>query len=790
MGVRHGIRFIGGASYGKVDLDVDLPLDVWEHALMAHTNVEAVRRKLKPKGSSCKSKGNHWSPWELEVSLSGFRRPFTTAVTKFNCPTGFGVHVYRRGLPNVPGFFSAVRATMTAALQQALDAQRHSASSASGPPCLVPPTARQPLSSPAPRDAPQPLSSTPPQTPPPQPRSLQLPSPAPGGVPLDMQAAAGKPNVIMEPASADPIRHGTLEVEVTGPTGPAADMPEVMAELMEPASGGRSLALKLYPAWPVTAGGPVARPEPDEQDDVYGEPADAGPDGVLPVAEPELARPDEAELEGDLLVQTDLGCGLETPAGCLASDARLGAPAFQAADADGDPNFEVFRPATGGPSAHQANPVGHVMSVNLNIPEWATGATGLPAWVLPSLPPDGAAQPLPDRDAKRKHHRCVPDRDGGELDVKTVQDAGAGSELDPTTDLKSFLHHAGSRGLTLMKRLAEETQRKGEGGLKLWEALPPDTRRPASGGPEDAVHYVCHELFNLSRGEVVELESHWWWYQGDVPAKKSHPWLFDPQFALVGKCEPPPDLPAWEFGADAPALGLRGFDARQPLAERSRPDFGRQISRVLAPDPASQHAHWLRHATVTTWPDLVEAMKDKATAAALWSFFMSRRVIAAKKFRTPAKLAREAATARRQAARELLPEVCRQHGIQEPKTRAARAALARAIGQWIAALTLAAVQPTWLPSERPASGGRSLTWQICRLGLLRVAMTALPAEVNEAIREAWPATGDQSHNSVCGQVLYNCPVLVEAGCRMYPCCVVVFFALASMLPMLFVYSLG
>lgn len=89
--------------------------------------------------------------------------------------------------------------------------------------------------------------------------------------------------------------------------------------------------------------------------------------------------------------------------------------------------------------------------------------------------------------------------------------------------------------------------------------------------------------------------------------------------------------------------------------------------------------------------------------------------------------------------------------------------MARAIGQWIAALTLASVQPSWLTAERPAAGGRSLTWQICRLGLLRIPRSALPAEVEQAIQEAWPTTGGRLHSQryVCGQVLYNCPVLVE-----------------------------
>jgi hypothetical protein len=187
------------------------------------------------------------------------------------------------------------------------------------------------------------------------------------------------------------------------------------------------------------------------------------------------------------------------------------------------------------------------------------------------------------------------------------------------------------------------------------------------------------------------------------------------------------------------------------------------VSRVLAPDRS--RGYWLRHATVTTWPDLVDKMKDKATAEELWNFFVSCRVIAAKKFRTPARLARLARSARRQAVGELLPEVCRQHGIPEPRNRAERLSLTRAIGQWIAALTLAAVAPTWLPADQPASGGKSITWQICRLGLLRIPTSALPTAVQEAIWQ-WPATvgRDQqvSQTHVCGQVLYNCPVLVQA----------------------------
>ena len=53
-----------------------------------------------------------------------------------------------------------------------------------------------------------------------------------------------------------------------------------------------------------------------------------------------------------------------------------------------------------------------------------------------------------------------------------------------------------------------------------------------------------------------------------------------------------------------------------------------------------------------------------------------------------------------------------------------------------------AVQRSWLTGDRPAFGGRSLTCQICCCGLLRIHRAVLPAEVEQGIREAWPATGD------------------------------------------------
>ena len=114
---------------------------------------------------------------------------------------------------------------------------------------------------------------------------------------------------------------------------------------------------------------------------------------------------------------------------------------------------------------------------------------------------------------------------------------------------------------------------------------------------------------------------------------------------------------------------------------------------------------------------------------------------------------------------ELFPEVCRQRVNWEPRNRAEGLSLTGAIGQWIAALTLAAVAASWLPADQPASGGRSITWQICRLDLLWIPMSALPAAVQEAIRQ-WSVGDNRCHQvsqtHVCGQVLYNCPVLVQA----------------------------
>ena len=90
--------------------------------------------------------------------------------------------------------------------------------------------------------------------------------------------------------------------------------------------------------------------------------------------------------EEDIPLHTDLGQGMETPAGCLTSDAIPGTEAFQAADVESNPNFEVQRADANTQQANAANRVGLVM--NHGLPSWATGAAILPGWVLPDMPQD------------------------------------------------------------------------------------------------------------------------------------------------------------------------------------------------------------------------------------------------------------------------------------------------------------------------------------------------------------------------------------------------------------------
>jgi hypothetical protein len=98
-------------------------------------------------------------------------------------------------------------------------------------------------------------------------------------------------------------------------------------------------------------------------------------------------------------------------------------------------------------------------------------------------------------------------------------------------------------------------------------------------------------------------------------------------------------------------------------------------------------------------------------------------------------------------------------------SRAEGLSMTGATGAWIAALNLAAVAASWLPADQPASGGRSITWQICHLDLLWIPMSALPTAMQEAIGQ-WSVGDNRCHQvsqvHVCGQVLYNWSVLARA----------------------------
>ena len=103
-----------GEDYGKIILGIDLPFEEYEMALMALEEVNEVRRKKE------KAQGQHWSQWELELRLHGFKRPVTTGVTKHGHTNAIGVHVYHRHVPDETGFWAAVRKVIMAAVQDAV----------------------------------------------------------------------------------------------------------------------------------------------------------------------------------------------------------------------------------------------------------------------------------------------------------------------------------------------------------------------------------------------------------------------------------------------------------------------------------------------------------------------------------------------------------------------------------------------------------------------------------------------------------------------------------------------
>jgi hypothetical protein len=68
--------------------------------------------------------------------------------------------------------------------------------------------------------------------------------------------------------------------------------------------------------------------------------------------------------EEDIPLHADLGQGMETLASCLSSDAIPGTEAFQTADVESHPDFEILRADASAQQANAENRVGLMMGMN------------------------------------------------------------------------------------------------------------------------------------------------------------------------------------------------------------------------------------------------------------------------------------------------------------------------------------------------------------------------------------------------------------------------------------------
>jgi len=131
----------------------------------------------------------------------------------------------------------------------------------------------------------------------------------------------------------------------------------------------------------------------------------------------------------------------------------------------------------------------------------------------------------------------------------------------------------------------------------------------------------------------------------------------------------------------------------------------------------------------------------------------------------------------------VIPGLCEELGLPIPRSQVEMAMLVKSVPHYLAAHTLAAMMPAWLPTEQPqpATGGHrdqpppgdlrgpggtaTMAWQVMRQTLVKLPLEALP----EALRKALEKVGA---DSACGQCLYRCPKLVEAqrSCVIYATC--------------------
>jgi hypothetical protein len=82
----------------RLDLKSLISIEHYESILRTLPGVEAVRRKLRPNGTTPKAEGNHWSPYELEARLAESPKFLTMGVTCHNHGDG-GCHIYIRTPP-------------------------------------------------------------------------------------------------------------------------------------------------------------------------------------------------------------------------------------------------------------------------------------------------------------------------------------------------------------------------------------------------------------------------------------------------------------------------------------------------------------------------------------------------------------------------------------------------------------------------------------------------------------------------------------------------------------------
>ena len=191
-----------------------------------------------------------------------------------------------------------------------------------------------------------------------------------------------------------------------------------------------------------------------------------------------------------------------------------------------------------------------------------------------------------------------------------------------------------------------------------------------------------------------------------------------------------------------------------------RPNFHKMINRLLAEDSDTPDWHWERECLVIALPHLCR-FGDLYTARELYDFYLSRRVVRAKKIRQPSQMARASARSTREAALAALPELCQKFGLPRPQNQNEVAMVLRSGKAWIAACTLAAAQVPWMPEQMPASGGNSVFWRLSRLNLMMVNMAVLPAELLAGCQKWWGPC--YRHNKCAVQVLYRCPCEVQAA---------------------------